>query len=219
MSHLSQPSKTWRARDASRPVAPARRARPPATAAMTAIAALGLAAGPGPAVAGPAVAGQGPQDAFLANLMTLCGQSRTGVLVVGDPVLDKDFADKALRLGPVDCQPDRIAIPFAVGEDTSRTWIVTRTQSGVRLKHRHAHGDQEDALSQYGGDTVGPGSATRQDFPADAFTIALFRAENRPASVANVWTLEIEPGQRFSYALRRPGRHVEVAFPLGPDQP
>ena len=174
------------------------------------LAALILAACDTPAAA-PA-----PQAAFFANLQTLCGQSFAGRLEVGDPALDKDFAENPLRIGPVSCAQDRIAIPFAVGEDHSRTWVITRTAAGLTLKHRHAHGEAEDALSQYGGDTVSPGSAIRQDFPADAFSIALFQRENRPASVANVWSVEIEPGVRFAYALRRPGRHVQVAFGLAP---
>lgn len=152
--------------------------------------------------------------AFFSNLATLCGQTHAGRLVVGDPALDKDFAENRLKLGPVACSSGQIAIPFAVGDDQSRTWIVTRTPDGVRLKHRHAHGAAEDALSQYGGDSRGPGEPTRQDFPADAFSVALFQAQNRAVSVTNVWTLTIEPGVRFVYALRRPGRHVEVEFPL-----
>jgi hypothetical protein len=157
-----------------------------------------------------------PQAQFFDNLQTLCGQSFTGRLEVGDPTLDKDFAENPLRMGPVSCGKDRVAIPFAVGADASRTWIITRTAAGLTLKHRHAHGESEDALSQYGGDTISPGEPTRQDFPADAFSIALFQRENRPASVENVWSVEITPGARFSYALRRPGRHVQVAFALSP---
>lgn len=177
--------------------------------------ALALLAGAATAAADASPA-RTPHDAFFANLKTLCGQSHDGVMVAGDPVLDKDFAESALRLGPVVCSDDRVAIPFAVGDDQSRTWIVTRTPTGLQLKHRHAHGEVEDTLSRYGGDTRADGSPTRQDFPADAYSIALFQAENRPASVTNVWTIEIEPDQRFSYALRRPGRHVEVAFALTP---
>lgn len=195
------------------------RPRPAKTHRRVAYAASALAfallPGLGPASAG-STAGAPAQDAFFANLKTLCGQSHDGVMVAGDPVLDKDFAESALRLGPVVCSGERVAIPFAVGDDQSRTWIVTRTPTGLQLKHRHAHGEVEDTLSRYGGDTRADGSPTRQDFPADAYSIALFQAENRPASVTNVWTIEIEPGQRFSYALRRPGRHVEVAFALTP---
>lgn len=155
-----------------------------------------------------------PQDQFVANLQTLCGQSYAGTLEIGDPTLDKDFAENPLRMGPVDCTAERIAIPFAVGVDASRTWIITRTATGLTLKHRHAHGEAEDALSQYGGDTTAPGSATRQDFPADAYSIDLFKAQNRPASVENIWSVEVQPGKQFAYGLTRPNRHVRLVFAL-----
>jgi hypothetical protein len=84
------------------------------------------------------------------------------------------------------------------------------------LKHRHAHGETEDALSNYGGDTQTPGSAARQDFPADAESKSMFLAQNRAVSVDNVWALELTPGTDFAYSLRRPNRFVRVAFDLLP---
>jgi hypothetical protein len=57
----------------------------------------------------------------------------------------------------------------AAAEDRSRTWVITRTATGLRLKHDYRHTDgTPDALTMYGGDTVGPGTAQRQSFPADA---------------------------------------------------
>jgi hypothetical protein len=153
-----------------------------------------------------------PQAQFWAALTTLCGKSGQGKLIVGDPVLDKDFASNPLIMGPVACAPDRVEIPFAVGADVSRTWIVTRTATGLRLKHRHLHDGKEEALSQYGGDTVGAGGAARQEFPADAFSKELFLKQNRTASVANIWALEVTAPERFVYELKRPGRHVRVEF-------
>jgi hypothetical protein len=62
-------------------------------------------------------------------------------------------------MGPVACKPGEIAIPFAVGDNRSRTWVITRTDAGVRLKHVHRHDDgHEDKVSRYGGDTVNEGS-------------------------------------------------------------
>lgn len=153
-----------------------------------------------------------PQAQFWTALTTLCSKSGRGKLIVGDPVLDKDFASNPLIMGPVDCAPDRVEIPFAVGADVSRTWVVTRTATGLRLKHRHLHDGKEEALSQYGGDTVGAGRATRQEFPADAFSEDLFLKQNRPASVANIWALEVPAPAQFVYELKRPGRHVRVEF-------
>ena len=53
------------------------------------------------------------------------------------------------------CTADTIRIPFHVGDDASRTWVVTRTTTGYRLKHDHRHRDgSEDKLTQYGGNST-----------------------------------------------------------------
>ena len=56
------------------------------------------------------------------------------------------------------CDLAEIRIPFHVGEDRSRTWVMTPTSVGLRLKHDHRHEDgSEDEVTQYGGDTRGTG--------------------------------------------------------------
>jgi hypothetical protein len=108
-----------------------------------------------------------------------------------------------------------VRIPFHVGEDRSRTWVLTRSAAGLSLKHDHRHEDgSEDKLTQYGGTSVEPGTQTRQEFPADAFSKALFEREGRAVSVTNVWAMEIAPGRNFAYELRRPGRFFRVEFDL-----
>jgi hypothetical protein len=155
-----------------------------------------------------------PADAFYANLKGLCGLSFAGRVVTTDPA-DADFAGKPLVMKVAECDGDQIRIPFSVGEDHSRTWVVTRHGGGLRLKHDHRHADGvEDELSRYGGDTVEPGSATRQEFPADAFSRTLFQGKGNPASVDNVWAVEIRPGRTFAYELRRPNRFFRVEFDL-----
>jgi hypothetical protein len=99
-----------------------------------------------------------------------------------------------------------------VGEDRSRTWILSRTDAGLRLKHDHRHEDgSEDPITQYGGDTAGPGSAERQEFRADSLTATLI-----PAAATNVWIIEVLPGQSFAYALRREGtdRRFRIEFDI-----
>lgn len=120
-------------------------------------------------------------------------------------------------MGSVQCAaPNVVRIPFAVGEDRSRTWVVTRVAHGrLRLKHDHRHADgTEDAVSQYGGETAAPGAATRQDFPADDFSRDLFVRQKLPRSLTNVWALELKPGETFAYELNRADRHFRVAFDL-----
>lgn len=156
-----------------------------------------------------------PADAFFSRLRALCGQSFAGRVVTTDP-LDADFAGKPLVMRVTGCTDTEVRIPFAVGEDRSRTWVITRTAEGLRLKHDHRHTDgTEDELSQYGGDTETPGSAARQEFPADAFSRSLFLGKGNPASVTNVWAVEVHPGQTYAYELRRPNRFFRVEFDLG----
>ncbi len=155
-----------------------------------------------------------PADQFMAALKALCGKSFAGRVVTTDPA-DADFAGKPLIIGEVACSESEVAIPFAVGENRSRTWLITRTASGVRLKHVHRHDDgTEDAVSRYGGDTIAPGTATRQEFPADDFSKQLFTANKLERSLTNVWAVEIVPGKLFAYELRRPNRHFRVEFDL-----
>lgn len=155
-----------------------------------------------------------PQDAFFANLSTLCGNAYAGRVVTTDAA-DASFASQQLVMHVRDCSADEIRVPFNVGENRSRTWVITRTGEGLRLKHDHRHEDgSEDVLTQYGGDTANPGSVTRQEFPADDHSKQLFRANNIPASVDNVWAVEVHPGQIFAYELRRPNRHFRVEFDL-----
>lgn len=156
-----------------------------------------------------------PADQFFARLQALCGQRFAGRVATTDPA-DSAFAGKALVMHVRDCTATQVLIPFSVGEDRSRTWVITRTATGLRLKHDHRHADgAEDDLSQYGGDTTTRGTAGRQDFPADAFSRTLFLAKGNPASIDNVWAMEIEPGVLFAYELRRPNRHFRVEFDLG----
>ena len=154
-----------------------------------------------------------PHDQFFARLLQLCGQTLEGRVTSPPVEADSSFAGKQLVMHVRDCSASEIRIPFHVGEDRSRTWVVTRTPAGLRLKHDHRHEDgSEDAVSQYGGDTIAPGSARRQEFPVDEFSKALFVRQNIPQSVTNVWAMEVEPPGFFAYELRRPGRFFRVEF-------
>ena len=153
-----------------------------------------------------------PADTFMDALTQLCGKTFEGRLVTTDPA-DADIVGKKLAMGEVRCSPDEVAIPFTVGENRSRTWELTRTATGLRLKHVHRHDDgTEDAVSRYGGDTITPGTATRQEFPADDFSKQLFAANKLERSLTNVWAVEVVPGRLFAYELRRPNRFFRVEF-------
>ena len=159
------------------------------------------------------------QDVFFARLTALCGKTFQGKVVTTDPA-DASFVGKPLTMQVATCSKDEVRIPFHVGEDRSRTWIVTKTGTGLRLKHDHRHVDgTEDAVSQYGGDTATPGTASRQEFPVDAASKAMFVREDRTVSLTNVWAIEVEPGRTFAYELRRPERHFRVEFDLSTPLP
>ena len=160
-----------------------------------------------------------PQDAFFARLQGLCGKAFEGRLVTSDPA-DADMARQRLVMHVARCSADEVRIPFHVGADRSRTWVLSRTGAGLTLKHDHRHEDgSEDTRSQYGGDSQGAGTESRQEFPADEFSRALFQKEGIPASIDNVWALELRPEQLFAYELRRPNRFFRVEFDLVRSRP
>ena len=155
-----------------------------------------------------------PPDHF-TRLSALCGKAFEGRIVSPPVAADASFAGQRLVMHVRECSADTIRIPFHVGDDHSRTWVVTRTATGLRLKHDHRHKDgSEDKVTQYGGDSITPVTGARQLFPADAFTKALLIREGNVAGANNVWAVEVIPGHTFAYELRRPGRFFRVEFDL-----
>lgn len=181
---------------------------------MRTVALLPLAALAACATIVPAPPAPSPPQLFFERLGALCGGAYAGQVVSTDAA-DRDMAASRLVVEVRECSAREVRLAFHVGTDRSRVWIVTRTPAGLRLKHVHRGRDgREAARSGYGGDSAGPGSAGRQDFPADAFSRDLFVRENIPESITNVWTIAIEPGRRLTYALRRPNRDFRVEFDL-----
>ncbi len=152
------------------------------------------------------------QDAFFTALSTHCGKAYSGSLVSEDAA-DADFVGAEMVMYVSDCSKEQIAVPFHVkleGEewDRSRTWLITRTEDGLRLKHDHRHEDGvHDAVTMYGGDTADAGSAGAQSFPVDQFSIDMFEREGLDVSVTNVWTVAVDPAgtpdARYVYQLKR----------------
>ncbi len=188
-------------------------------AADGAVATTGAVTAP-PSAADPTATDSAPADAFLAALASHCGQAFAGRIVANTPTPTEPdaFEGKQLVMHVRGCDaPAReLRVPFHVGDDHSRTWVLTRTDSGLRLKHDHRHEDgSDDVLTMYGGDTATAGTAMRQAFPVDAYSIDLFQREGSDASVTNTWAMEVDPGRRFLYELARPGgRLFQVEFDL-----
>jgi hypothetical protein len=153
------------------------------------------------------------QDAFFSAISELCGKAYSGSITI-DNDSSGSFANKKLIMHIRRCNETQLQIPFHVGEDASRTWLITKTGSGLSLKHDHRHSDgTEDALTQYGGHTVDAGWAQVQSFPADQYSKELFVENAIPQSVGNTWQIYIYP-ERFTYRLIRQGREFRVDFDL-----
>lgn len=159
-----------------------------------------------------------PNDIFWGELEKLCGKAFAGS-IAADTSNSPDFAGKPLVMHVRSCTKNVIRIPFHVGDDRSRTWVLTRKGGRILLKHDHRHKDgKPDAVTMYGGWTTSPGMATRQFFPADEETARVVPppAGNAPSAAANVWWIELVPGEYFTYNLRRLGgdRLFTVKFDL-----
>ncbi|NQY96914.1 MAG: hypothetical protein HRT82_07110 [Henriciella sp.] len=152
---------------------------------------------------------------FFECASQLCDGNAYAGRLVSDDAVDADFKTAVMIMGPARCDGLTVRVPFAVNEDRSRTWVITRTETGLRLKHDHRHEDgSEDVLTQYGGDSTDQGTAARQDFPVDEETRMLFIAQDIEVSTQNTWTVEIEPGELFAYQMSRPERLFRVEFDL-----
>ena len=155
-------------------------------------------------------------DLWWNHLTALCGEAYPGSLASDDEA-DAALAEQTMTMHVRRCSEQRLEIPFHIGENRSRTWVLTRTEKGLRLQHDHRHEDGvEDTVTLYGGHTDPnvPGTEIVQYFPADDFSKKLFEDNALKASVANTWSMEIVPGERFSYVLRRPERHFRADFDL-----
>ncbi len=141
------------------------------------------------------------QENLLFYLQPYCGQSYGGKVVF--PADDQDpFAGKKLVIHFEFCDPQEIRVPFTVGEDRSRTWILTKTNEGLLLKHDHRHEDgTPDEVTLYGGFDRQMNNPRIAVFSADDYTAALI-----PAAANNEWTIALQKGdQKLSYILKRDG--------------
>jgi hypothetical protein len=167
---------------------------------------------PEPPAAEPEV---NPQQVWWDRMQELCGQAFAGEMVSYDEEMDTGWLDVDVIMHVRECSETEIRIPLHVGENRSRTWVLTRTVDGIQLKHDHRYPDgSEETMSQYGGTTVDSGTESRQEFPAGDFSKALFEAENHPDGLDNTWAMEIHAGERFSYQLFRFNRDFQGNFDL-----
>lgn len=154
-----------------------------------------------------------PRAAFLG---------RTTLNTLSNP---EPFEGAVLRMVLDDCGGDALRIPFLVGSDRSRTWVLEFEGEALRLAHDHRDADGVAGEANfYGG--VGhraagdEGSGRQMEeggreailyFPADPRTV-----DDRPARAANAWAMALSPdGSRFFYRLYLNGAlRLEAAFDL-----
>ena len=178
------------------------------TAAAFMLASTAALARPAPLVSIPS------HDSFFNSIAAHCGKAFEGKVTVDNATGPSSFADKKLVMHVRKCNERELQVPFHVGDDASRTWIITKTGSGLSLKHDHRHKDGSDDVStMYGGHTVDAGFANMQSFPADQYSKELFVSQGIPQSVGNTWQMYIYPEQ-FTYRLIRQGREFRVDFDL-----
>lgn len=148
---------------------------------------------------------------FWEMLKNHCGKSYEGKIIAGGKEGD-GFTGEKLVMQVRTCDANEIRIPFVVGNDRSRTWVLTLGDDNlILLKHDHRLEDgSEDEVTQYGGRSTNTGLKDIQFFPADQFTANLLsHAAN------NVWWITLNE-TTFTYNLRRIGtdRFFSVAFDL-----
>lgn len=135
---------------------------------------------------------------FWENLQSHCGKAYEGKLA--DHVTNDAFSGKRIVMYVRSCDDGTITIPLYVGDDKSRTWVLTFENNIIKLKHDHRHEDgSEDEVTQYGGTSTNSGLPTIQFFPADEETASLI-----PYASTNVWWITLEEDS-FSYNLQRLG--------------
>lgn len=147
-------------------------------------------------------------DSFWTKLQQHFGKAYEGTIVSG---ATPDFSNKKLTMHVKACAENSIRIPFNVGDNRSRTLVLTKNQNRITLKHDHRHEDgTEDLVTQYGGTSTNEGFSYMQIFPADIQT-----QKNIPAAASNVWWITINDSS-FTYNLRRIGsdRLFTVTFNL-----
>jgi len=147
-------------------------------------------------------------DSFWTALQQHCSKAYEGIIISGATA---DFKDKKLVMYVKALKENRIRIPFNVGDNRSRTWILTKKKSSITLKHDHRHEDgSEDTVTQYGGTSTNEGFSNMQIFPADLQT-----QKTILAAASNVWWITINDSN-FTYNLRRIGsdRLFTVSFNL-----
>ena len=146
------------------------------------------------------------QQDFFDRWQALCGARFEGHTTFPEEPSEA-FRGKKLVATVATCNATEIRIPFAVGADRSRTWVLTQTKYGaLQLKHDHRHEDgTPDEINYYGGMATENGTASVQSFAADPHTARII-----PEAASNVWQISLsQDGRELVYYLER---HAQPRF-------
>lgn len=152
------------------------------------------------------------QDQFLMNYQEFCGYAYEGEATINKLASGALFEGKRLVMILESCTEKEVRIPFHVGDDRSRTWIVQEKDGVLHLSHDHRYEDgTEHEANFYGGYADERGTEHIQYFPADDRTI-----EERPIRIINTWSKEFDlEEKKYYYRLYQEGElRFEVVFDL-----
>lgn len=149
----------------------------------------------------PGPDGRSPQDAFWANLASLCGSAAEGTLLRA-PEGDTQIPPEArLVVHFRECGEEELLFPLHVNDNRSRTWFFIRHADRLELRHDHRHPDgTEESTTWYGATTLDEGTARSQEFVTERNGVRVG------------WRVEVDPGRRFTYGTIRDGQwrhHLE----------
>ncbi|MGV0756333.1 hypothetical protein [Empedobacter brevis] len=139
-----------------------------------------------------------PSEIFWKNLEKHCGKAYEGKLA--EHITRDDFTGKKLTMHVKSCSSNEIKIPFNVGDNYSRTWILTKKDGIITLKHDHRHENgTSETITFYGGTNTNFGFKDFQMFPADQETANLIDYAS-----TNIWWITLDD-TTFSYNLQKAG--------------
>jgi hypothetical protein len=144
-------------------------------------------------------------DIFFERFKEMDGKKFAGHQVYIREDMDS-WADLDLVMHVREYHHNVVLIPFRVGDNTSRSWMLYREADGrLRFRHDHRHDDgSPEDLTLYGGYTAHGSDGFMQIFPADDFTCNMLRA-----ICDNEWTLIFSDDQAtFSYILKKAGELI-----------
>ncbi|MCH8495803.1 MAG: hypothetical protein LAT57_09265 [Balneolales bacterium] len=143
-----------------------------------------------------------PFDAFFANLAHHCGNAYAGSLTTAPPGDDMITYEDHLVVHFRECEDDVLKMPFHIqtvadGEwNRSRTWIFTKHEDGLELRHDHRKLDgTDDEVTMYGGFQFGMNS--------DDYQIIQSVERTEETGIFRGWRIEIERDVRYTYGTVR----------------